>query len=94
MVFGMITNNYGTLVQGLSGNTLCLSGFRANLASHLARSPLNHSYGYSPAGDRTTCFATFTLKPDPSCNMRVNREDLLLYIKLLIINLHINDYYI
>jgi hypothetical protein len=29
-----------------------------NLASHLERSPLIHSYGYASAGDRPTCFAS------------------------------------
>jgi hypothetical protein len=33
-----------------------------NLASHLERSPLIHSYGYASAGDRPTCFASLSLK--------------------------------
>jgi len=33
-----------------------------NLASHLERSPLIHSYGYESAGDRSTCFASLPLK--------------------------------
>jgi len=33
-----------------------------NLASHLERSPLIHSYGYESAGDRPTCFASLPLK--------------------------------
>jgi hypothetical protein len=72
MILRMIIGNYAKEVQDLSGNTMCLSGYRANLASHIARSSLNHSYGYASADDRTICFAIFTLKPDPSCNMRVN----------------------
>ena len=35
---------------------LVLFGFMNNLASHLERSPLIHSYGYESAGDRPTCF--------------------------------------
>jgi len=34
-----------------------LFGFMNNLASHLARSHLIHSYGYESAGDRATCLA-------------------------------------
>jgi len=33
-----------------------------NLASHLERSPLIHSYGYESAGDRPTCFTSLPLK--------------------------------
>jgi hypothetical protein len=33
-----------------------------NLASHLERSPLIHSYGHAPAGDRSACFAKLPLK--------------------------------
>ena len=36
---------------------LVLFGFMNNLASHLERSPLIHSYGYESAGDRPTCLA-------------------------------------
>jgi hypothetical protein len=39
-----------------------LFGFMLNLASHLGRSPLIHSYGYESAGDRPTCFASSRLK--------------------------------
>jgi hypothetical protein len=39
-----------------------LFGFINNLASHLERSPLIHSYGYESAGDRPTCFASLPLK--------------------------------
>jgi hypothetical protein len=42
-----------------------LFGFRTNLASHFARSPLAHSYGYGPAADRTNCLASFALNPEP-----------------------------
>jgi len=39
-----------------------LFGFMNNLASHLERSPLIHSYGYESAGNRTTCLASLPLK--------------------------------
>jgi len=36
-----------------------------NLASHFDRSPLNYSYSYASAGDRSNCFASFSLNSDP-----------------------------
>jgi len=39
-----------------------LFGFTNNLASHLERSPLMHSYSYASVGDRPTCFASLPLK--------------------------------
>jgi len=39
-----------------------VSGFWNNLAAHLARSPLNRSYGHASAGDRATCFARLPQK--------------------------------
>jgi len=33
-----------------------------NLASHLERSPLIHSYGYESAGDRPICLTSLPLK--------------------------------
>jgi len=39
-----------------------LFGFMNNLASHLERSPLIHSYGYESTGNRSTCFASLPLK--------------------------------
>jgi hypothetical protein len=39
--------------------------FRPNLALHLKRSLLNHSYGYASAGDRPTCLASFALLLEP-----------------------------
>jgi len=44
---------------------------------------LIHSYGYASAGDRSTCFASLTIKSKsfmqyagspPSCNTRFNRS--------------------
>ena len=40
-----------------------LFGFMNNLASHLGRSPLIHSYSYESAGDRPTCFANLSINP-------------------------------
>jgi hypothetical protein len=40
---------------------LCLNEVRKNLAANLDRSPLMHSYGYAPAGDRPILFARFPL---------------------------------
>jgi len=37
-------------------DSLCLNEIRTNLAANLGRSPLTHSYGYGPAGDRPTLF--------------------------------------
>ena len=42
-----------------------LIGFPPNLASHLERSTLNHSYGYASAVDRPSRFASLTGIPDP-----------------------------
>jgi hypothetical protein len=62
---------------------LALFGFMTNLASHLERSPLIHSYGYASAGDRSTCFASLTIKSksfmhyagSPPCyNIQVERS--------------------
>jgi len=40
-----------------------LFGIRVHLTLHLERSPLIHSYDYDSAGDRPTCFASYTLIP-------------------------------
>ena len=41
-----------------------LFGFWPNLASHLGRSSLSHSYGYASTDDRPTCFASLTQNSD------------------------------
>jgi hypothetical protein len=51
-------------------SSLCLNEIRKNLAANLERSPLTHSYGYGPAGDRPTLIARFPLMSFPSCNMQ------------------------
>ncbi len=47
--------------QKMAGYSLHLNEIRNNLAANLERSPLSHSYGYGPAGDRPTLFARFPL---------------------------------
>jgi hypothetical protein len=42
-------------------DSLCLNEIRKNLTANLERSPLTHSYGYGPAGDRPTLFARLSL---------------------------------
>jgi hypothetical protein len=39
--------------------------FRPNLALHLERSPLKHSYGYASTGDRPSCLASYALLLEP-----------------------------
>lgn len=46
-------------------NQLVLFGFSPNLAAHLERSSLNHSYRYASADDRPSCFSSSTLNPKP-----------------------------
>jgi len=56
---------YNQLRQKCTGSArlhIVLFGFMNNLASHLGRSPLIHSYGYESAGDRPTCFTSLPLK--------------------------------
>ena len=51
-----------------------LSGFALHLASHFARSSLNHSYRYASSNDQPNCIASYSAKPDPWCNMRVSKQ--------------------
>jgi len=53
--------NLGTKIMVNGKYILYLNKFRKNLAANLDRSPLIHSYGYAPAGDRSTLFAIFPL---------------------------------
>jgi hypothetical protein len=57
----MIINELHVSRGSCHGARFVLFGLRPNLASHFARSPLTHSYGYGSAGDRTNCLARFTL---------------------------------
>ena len=53
-----------------------LSGFMSNLASHLERSPLIHSYGYASAGDRPTWLlvSSMRLTPNGACAINLCRR--------------------
>ncbi len=42
-------------------NNIFLFGFMKNLALHLERLTLNHSYCYAPAANRSTCLTRFPL---------------------------------
>ena len=44
-----------------SSLSIVLFGFMKNLALHLGRSPLIHSYSYELAGDNPTCVAKFPI---------------------------------
>jgi len=55
-------NQLRKIKGGLFRLQFVLFGFMNNLASHLERSPLIHSYGYESAGDRPTCYASLPLK--------------------------------
>jgi hypothetical protein len=44
---------------------IVLIGFLTDLALHLERSTLNHSYGYGPAVERPNCCASLARNPDP-----------------------------
>ena len=44
---------------------IVLIGFLTDLALHLGRSTLDHSYGYGSAVDRPTCCASLIRNPDP-----------------------------
>lgn len=48
-----------------AGVDFVLFGFRAHVASQLARLPLLHSNGYAAAGDHSTCFTTSILILEP-----------------------------
>jgi hypothetical protein len=51
----MNINALDLLAGAYSWARFVLFGFRTNLVSHFARSPLSHSYGYGSAADRTLC---------------------------------------
>jgi hypothetical protein len=55
----------GPLTLLFSTARFVLIGFLKNPASHLARSPLSHSYSYDSAADRPICLAGFPRNSDP-----------------------------
>ena len=62
VLFGFMNNILsGTKYRG-SPAGVSLMDETNNLAAHLGRSPLIHSYGYESAGDRPTCFTSLPLK--------------------------------
>jgi hypothetical protein len=53
-----LNSTYLTSLVGGGYTHSDLFGFWNNLASQLERSALKRSYGYAPAADRSTCFAS------------------------------------
>ena len=62
VLFGFMNNILSGTKYRASPAGVSLMEETNNLASHLERSPLIHSYGYESAGDRPTCFASLPLK--------------------------------
>ena len=62
VLFGFTNNILSEAKYRASPVGVSLMDETSNLASHLERSPLIHSYGYESAGDRPTCFASLPLK--------------------------------
>jgi len=62
VLFGFMNNILSGTKYRASPEGVSLMDETSNLASHLERSPLIHSYGYESAGDRPTCFASLPLK--------------------------------
>ena len=62
VLFGFMNNILSGIKYRASPEGVSLMDETNNLASHLERSPLIHSYGYESAGDRPTCFASLPLK--------------------------------
>jgi len=61
-LFGFMNNILSGKKYRASPAGVSLMDETNNLASHLERSPLIHSYGYESAGDRPTCLASLPLK--------------------------------
>jgi len=61
-------NNLPESQMASASAQIVLFGFRKNQASHSARSPLIHSYGYVRTSDRTDYLARFPLKSEPFMN--------------------------
>jgi len=62
VLFGFMNNILSGTKYRASPEGVSLMDETSNLASHLERSPLIHSYGYESAGDRPTCLASLPLK--------------------------------
>ena len=61
-LFGFMNNILSGTKYRVSPEGMSLMDETNNLASHLERSPLIHSYGYESAADRPTCLASLPLK--------------------------------
>ena len=62
VLFGFMNNIFSGKKYRASPEGVSLMDETNNLASHLKRSPLIHSYGYESAGDRSICLASLPLK--------------------------------
>jgi hypothetical protein len=62
VLFGFMNNILSGTKYRASPKGVSLMEETNNLASHLERPPLIHSYGYASAGDRPTCFAILPIK--------------------------------
>jgi hypothetical protein len=62
VLFGFMNNIFSGKKYRASPEGVSLMDETNNLALHLERSPLIHSYGYESAGDRPTCLASLPLK--------------------------------
>ena len=62
VLFGFMNNIFSGKKYRASPEGVSLMDETNNLASHLERSPLIHSYGYESAGDRPTCLTSLPLK--------------------------------
>ena len=61
VLFGFMNNILSGTKYRVSPEGVSLMDETNNLASHLERYPLIHSYGYDSAGDRPTCLASLSL---------------------------------
>jgi len=62
VLFGFMNNIFSGKKYRASPEGVSLMDETNNLASHLERSPLIHSYCYESAGDRSTCLTSLPLK--------------------------------
>ena len=61
VLFGFMNNFLSGTKYRVSPEGVSLMDETNNLASHLEKSPLIHSYGYESAGDCPTCLASLSL---------------------------------
>lgn len=70
----MNINSFRGYYAKIGDDSLCLNEIRKNLAANLERSPLTHSHGYGPAGDRSTLFVRRIPAPHPYRASAKNRS--------------------